>query len=293
MEVRFGVVGTAYWASAVHTVGIAATPGVRLAGVWGRDRAKTRALAAQRGTAAFDDFDAMLAGVDAVSFAVPPAVQEELAPRAIAAGRHVLLEKPIATTHRRAQAIAESLSRAGLASIVFFTRRFVPEIAEVLARNAERPWTRASVEVRSGALAAGSPYQNSIWRREDGAALWDIGPHVLSVLIAVLGPVVAATRLPSTERNVIRFSTRHARGATATMSLTLHASPAAMGQSYRFADDAGELVLPEPEFDRAAILTRAAGALVHAIATGERGHPCDVALGAEIVRILEAVDRAA
>lgn len=293
MEVRFGVVGTAYWASAVHTVGIAATPGARLSGVWGRDPDKTRALAAQRGTSGFESFEAMLAAVDAVSFAVPPAVQEDLALRAIAAGKHVLLEKPIATTHRRAREIADAVSRAGVASLVFFARRFVPEIAAVLAQNATRRWTSATIEVRSAALASGSPYEHSLWRREDGAALWDIGPHVLSVLIAMLGPVIEAQRLPSANARIIRFTTRHARGAAATVSLTLHASTAEMGQSYRFSGDGGELVLPEPEFDRAAIFTRAAAALVQAIASGERGHPCDVALGVETVRILEAVDRQA
>jgi len=233
----------------------------------------------------------MLAAVDAVSFAVPPAVQGELALRAIAAGKHVLLEKPIATTHRRAAEIAEAVSRTGVASIVFFTRRFVPEIAEVLEHNAARRWSTAEVEVRSGALAPGSPYENSLWRRAPGAALWDIGPHVLSVLIALLGPVVEAKRLPSANPAVIRLTTRHARGATATIALTLHAAPAELGQRYRFADDHGELVLPEPVFDRPAIFARAAGALVQSIAHGTRGHPCDVALGAEIVRILDAVDR--
>jgi hypothetical protein len=112
---------------------------------------------------------------------------------------------------------------------------------------------------------------------------------VLSVLIAILGPVTEARRLPSTDR-AVRFTTRHAGGATATASLTLHASPAELGQSYRFSGDDGDIVLPEPELDRAAIYARAADALVSAIRSGARGHPCDVALGAETVRILESID---
>lgn len=290
MAVRFGVVGTAYWADAVHCSGLAATPGARLVGAWGRDGAKTRAIAAKHGVVAFDDFDALLAEVDAVSFAVPPAIQARLAPRAIAAGRHLLLEKPIATTHRDAADIAEALARGDLASIVFFTRRFVPEIAAVLETEAVRAWTAARVEVRSAALDEGSPFAGSAWRHGDGAALWDIGPHVLSVLVAMLGPVVASERLASADPRVVRFATHHARGARAEASLTLHAKRATMGQSYRFMDAAGELVLPEPVFDRTAVFTRAARALVQAIAEGTRGHPCDAAFGAEIVRILAALD---
>ncbi len=292
MQVRFGVVGTAYWAASVHSVGLAATPGARLAGIWGRDREKTRSLARQRSTAAFASFDEMLSAVDAVSFAVPPLVQEEFALRAIAAGKHVLLEKPIATTHRRAVEIADAVARGGVASIVFFTRRFAPDVAAELERQSGRRWSKAEIEVRSGALAAGSPYEHSIWRRVDGAALWDIGPHVLSVLIAMLGPVIEARRLPASDRDV-RFTTLHARGATATVMLTLHASPADLGQSYRFSGDDGELVLPEPALDRPAIYARAATALTAAITSGVRGHPCDVILGAETVRILEDIDRQA
>ncbi|MBM3524943.1 MAG: Gfo/Idh/MocA family oxidoreductase [Alphaproteobacteria bacterium] len=194
MDVRIGVVGTAYWANTVHTLGVAATPGAKLAGVWGRNRDKAGALARERGTRAFDRFEDMLAAVDAVSFAVPPGVQEELALQAIAAGKHVLLEKPIATSYAKAQAVAAAVRRADRASIVFFTRRFVPEVAEAIERNAGRSWKRAEVELRSAALAAGSPYEHSTWRRESGGSLWDIGPHVLSVLIAMLGPVALPHR---------------------------------------------------------------------------------------------------
>ncbi|MBL8701480.1 MAG: Gfo/Idh/MocA family oxidoreductase [Alphaproteobacteria bacterium] len=291
MEIRFGVVGTAYWAAAVHTVGLGAVPGARLAGIWGRDVDKARALAAQRGTVAFESFEAMLAAVDAVSLAVPPQVQESLALRAIAAGKHVLLEKPIATTHRRAVEIADAVAARGVASMVFFTRRFVPELAAAIERHAARDWQRAEIEVRSAALSAGSPYEHSSWRLADGAALWDIGPHVLSVLIAMLGPVVGARRLPAPAR-VVRFETRHARGASASVSLTLHATPAEQGQRYRFMDAADEFVLPEPAFERPTAYANAVVALVAAIAGGARAHPCDVRLGAETVRILEAVARA-
>ena len=45
METRFGVVGTAHWATTVHSIGLQRTPGARLVGVWGRDPGRTEALA--------------------------------------------------------------------------------------------------------------------------------------------------------------------------------------------------------------------------------------------------------
>ena len=80
---RFGVVGTSFWAREVHATGINAAAEAELVGVWGRDPAKTRELAEAAGATAYDDFRAMLDDVDAVSFSVPPHVQAELALTAV------------------------------------------------------------------------------------------------------------------------------------------------------------------------------------------------------------------
>src|SRR5262249_62274767 len=95
-RLRFGVVGTGYWAREVHAAGLAGHPDVELVGVWGRDPAKAAAVAAAHGTEAFADYDTLLAAGDAVTFSVPPQVQAELAPRAAAAGGRLLLGKPLA-----------------------------------------------------------------------------------------------------------------------------------------------------------------------------------------------------
>ena len=61
---RFGLVGTGYWARVTHAPALASTGGIELAAV--------------------------------CAFSVPPDVQQELAVRAARAGKHLLLEKPIA-----------------------------------------------------------------------------------------------------------------------------------------------------------------------------------------------------
>ena len=82
VAMRFGLVGTGYWASSTHAPALATTAGARLTSVWGRDAGAAAALAARHGMTAYDDFDAFLASVDAVSFAVPPHVQAPLVIRA-------------------------------------------------------------------------------------------------------------------------------------------------------------------------------------------------------------------
>src|SRR5262245_18156678 len=115
---RFGLVGTGYWARVTHAAAIDATAGASLAAVWGRDPEATAALAAEHGAAAFtgeDAIDAFLDGVDAVAFSVPPYVQAPIATRAARAGKHLLLEKPVALSDPEADALVGAVDAAGVA----------------------------------------------------------------------------------------------------------------------------------------------------------------------------------
>lgn len=288
METKFGVVGTAHWATNVHSLGLQQTPGARLVGVWGRDLEKTRALAAARGVVPFARFEDMLAEVDAVSFAVPPKIQEELALRALRAGKHALLEKPIATTASAAFALAEAAKRADAATVVFFMRRFVPEIADFVAQHESGGWREAEVEVRSATFAPNSPYRNSVWRQVAGSEVWDVGPHILSILLPLLGSVTAARALPP-EGSFTRFETTHVGGARALSRISQRADPGDTCNIYRFRGPSGEASAPEPVLDRTANYVRAAAALIERIRDRALVHPCDVTLGAETVGILEQI----
>src|SRR4051812_50068258 len=93
---RFAVLGTGHWARAVHAAALAGHPSAQLVGVWGRDPAKAKAVGAEFDVAGYAHLDALLGDVDAVAIALPPDVQAPLAVRAAEAGKHLLLEKPIA-----------------------------------------------------------------------------------------------------------------------------------------------------------------------------------------------------
>src|SRR5712691_1871436 len=103
---RFGLVGTGYWARIAHApalgsaLGSGQGPGedIEFAAVWGRNFPAAVVLADRYGVTAHRDFAEFLAEVDAVAFAVPPDVQSPLAVQAAQAGKHLLLEKPIAVT---------------------------------------------------------------------------------------------------------------------------------------------------------------------------------------------------
>ncbi|EFD64720.1 oxidoreductase, partial [Streptomyces lividans TK24] len=93
--VEVGLVGAGPWARAMHARVLAAGPETRLAAVWARRTEAARETAAPYGAHVAADFEELLDHCEAVAFAVPPAVQAELAPLAAKRGKDLLLEKPL------------------------------------------------------------------------------------------------------------------------------------------------------------------------------------------------------
>lgn len=185
------------------------------------------ALAAAHGTKAYTGdagVDELLAASDAVAFALPPDVQAPLAARAAAAGCHLLMDKPVATTVAGAREVAEAADRAQVASVVFCTLRFAePTVAWIAEQAARGGWFTAHAEWIGALYAPGadSEYAASPWRRDKGG-LWDVGPHALSILLPVLGDVteLTAVRGPADATHLIL---RHTSGASSTVTLALDA----------------------------------------------------------------------
>lgn len=285
MTLRFGVVGTGYWASEVHLPGLLRTAGADAIGLWGRTPSRVEELAEKYRIRPFSRLSDMLSEVDAVSIAVQPRAQRDIAVAAAHAGKHLILEKPIAMTVEDARAIKAAVETAGVASLVFFIRRFVPEIATAIEAAREAGWERGSVRVHSSVMVTDSPYHDSRWRQAPGAALWDIGPHVLAVLIPLLGDVRSIEATIGPDRRVL-IKTVHQSGAVADISLTLHAEPSDLANDYRFTSPSRELVLPNPQLQRPDVFSRAAGQLIAQVASGQRRIECDVDLGARVVDLL-------
>jgi predicted dehydrogenase len=290
---RFGLVGTGFWARTTHAPAIAATPGASLAAVWGRDAGAASSLAAGYGASAFTDAGAFLDAVDAVTFAVPPHVQAPLAIRAAEAGKHLLLEKPIALSVADADKLVAAVESSGVASVVFFTLRFNTEIRAWLTDEHARGgwagggWCGGVALWLGSALQPDSPF-NTPWRREKGG-LWDLGPHVLSLLWTCLGPVTSVQALPGAD-DVTHLVLRHEGGATSTATVTQTAPEAASGNTLLVWGEAGRSVMPSTPVDAVEALIVATTELISCANAPGREHPCDVRFGREVVRVLAAAE---
>ena len=274
---RFGLIGTGFWAEIVHAPGIAGHPQAELVGVWGRDQDKAARLAGKHGADSFSDVDALIAAVDAVAFAVPPDLQAELAVRAGEAGRSLLLEKPLALTTDAAEKVVRAVRAP---TVVFFTRRFDPGTRTWFATEVDgHAWQGASMLYLSSIFEPGNPFGQSEWRRERGA-LWDLGPHALALLVPTLGSVefVAAARGRGDE---VHLALRHSTGAASSVTLSL-TSPVELTEMLLWGSE-GVARLPET-----LELVAAYASAIDALIAGKTTF--DAAFGCEVVRVLAAAD---
>lgn len=288
MGLRFGLLGTGFWATETQGAALAAHADATLVGVWGRDPAKAAELAGKLDAQPYEDVDALLADVDAVAIALPPHIQGDLALRAARAGKHLLLDKPIALSTEAADAIVAETEARGLASVVFFTSRFSDGVNDFLRRaGADGGWHGVRATLFASIFQPGNPFGASPWRREKGG-LWDVGPHVLSVVLPVLGPVEEVTAVAG-PRDSVHALTRHRDGAVGSFSVTLDAAPEAGSFSVDLYGEHGWRSVPNGDRSAVEAFGSAVDRLLEQVRKGP-GDPCDVRFGREVVAVLAAAE---
>jgi len=281
--VAVGLVGAGPWAEIMHAPVLAAGPETRLAGIWARRYEQSSALAARHGVPAFADYEELLAACEAVAFSVPPDVQAAMGARAAAAGRALLLDKPIGLTLEQAEELAAAVDRAGVVTQVVLSNRYRPQVREYLATVAAGPAPVAGRGcIVTGAFLDG-PFATP-WRVEYGA-LHDLGPHAFDLIDAALGTIteVSAAGDP---RGVVQVSCRHEGGAVSQLTLS-GAVPMPAGRSlFEVYGPDGAKVIDLGETDSAAGFATARSEFAAAVRAGTP-HPLDVHRALHLQRLID------
>lgn len=149
-SVRCGVWGVGVWGEK-HARVYAAIPEAALAGVYDQSPDRAREVAKQYGARAFDSPEELLRECEAVSVATPTVAHREAVERSLAAGCHVLVEKPMAVTVADCDAMIAAAARAGRVLQVGQVERFNP------ALMAARPFLRAPKFIEGHRMAAFQP----------------------------------------------------------------------------------------------------------------------------------------
>lgn len=237
---KVGLVGAGPWAHSFHAPMIAAGPQTELACIWARRPEAARELAVAYKSTAVGSLEALLDRCDAVVFAVPPNVQAEYAPVAAKAGKALLLEKPLGLSLGEAERVAGVILDTGVVTQVMLTNRFSGIVRSFLEEAQKRTALGAIATYINGACLPGG-YFATPWRVEKGALL-DLGPHVLDIFDAALGPIVNVWGQGNPTR-WFTLTARHQNGALsqATLSLTTPTDREITG--VRLFTDQGELTM--------------------------------------------------
>ncbi|MGS0686825.1 Gfo/Idh/MocA family protein [Nakamurella sp. GG22] len=188
---RLGVVGYGSGGQNFHTPFIEAADGIELAGVVARSPQRKAAAARDwPGVRIYESLtDLLAAGVDAVTITTPPATRRDLVLEAIAAGVHVIADKPFAPTAAAAREMQSAAADAGVMLSVYHNRRWDADIRtlrEIIgAASLGELWrVHSRFDLDDPATLEAGP---------DGGLLRDIGTHLVDQMLWLLGPATAVT----------------------------------------------------------------------------------------------------
>jgi scyllo-inositol 2-dehydrogenase (NADP+) len=228
----YGVAGASF-----HAPLIAATDGLALQAVVTRDPERRAQLAARHpGAVAADALTDVVADVDLVVVASPNRFHVDLARTALEAGKHVVVDKPLAVTAAQARALATQAETAGVVLTAFHNRRWDDDfltLARVIGEGRlgrvlrlESRFDRWRPQIKEGA-----------WREDGdpadgGGLLLDLGSHLADQAVQLLGPVSAVyaeldVRRPGAAvEDDVFLALAHESGARSQLWAGVHAADA-------------------------------------------------------------------
>ncbi|MGE5315747.1 MAG: Gfo/Idh/MocA family oxidoreductase [Acidobacteriota bacterium] len=187
-NINVGVVGVGHL-GALHAKMYAQIPQAHFVGVYDVNQDRCREIAALYNVRAFESMDELLASVDALSIATVTTHHYETARRALEAGRHVLIEKPITATIAEARELNEIAKAKGLLIQVGHIERFNPAILSL------EEYKLAPMFIESHRLSQFNP------RGTDVAVVLDLMIHDIDIILSLVQSPV--TKIEATGVSVV------------------------------------------------------------------------------------------
>ena len=211
---------------------------VEVAGAFSPTEARRAAFGARFPFPLTGDLDALLAdpALDAVMILTPPATHGALVARAAAAGKHILLEKPLEVSTARAEALVAAAERAGVTLAVVLQHRFRPaaeRLRALLAEAALGEVVGCSTTIR---LWRPQAYYDEPGRgtraRDGGGVLLTQGIHTLDLMLSLAGRVAEVAGYATTTpvhrmetEDLVCAAVRFQSGALGVIDATTAAFP--------------------------------------------------------------------
>jgi UDP-N-acetyl-2-amino-2-deoxyglucuronate dehydrogenase len=204
----FGIVGAGVIGT-THADAIALVPNAGLAAVTDVVPQRARDLAETFGCAAEPDLEALLAraDVDVVSVCVPSGLHAEVGARAAAAGKHLVVEKPLDVSLAAADRLIAAARDAGVTMTVISQHRFdsgLDELRRVIDSGALGSLVLGEASTKW--YRTQGYYDSAAWRGTwdlDGGSLMNQGIHYVDLLRWCMGPVIEVTAVCATEAHEV------------------------------------------------------------------------------------------
>jgi predicted dehydrogenase len=189
---RFGVVGCGAISTVYQLPALRACPDAELVAVTDLDATWAGKVARRFGVpAAFADFRELPGRVDAALVATPNTTHPDIVCTLLAAGVHVLCEKPMATTRADAARMFAAAERRGTRLMAGHCLRFSPNVT--MLRRLVAEGRLGDVTEIGGAI--GGPYEGSAHRTDfrrkrglsGGGVLMDLGIHLIDLAVWIVG----------------------------------------------------------------------------------------------------------
>lgn len=194
-DIKVAVIGTGF-GQKVHIPGFQIHHRTKVEGVYHRDAAKAQAVASEFNIPqAYSSLEELFNSpdIDAVSIATPPFLHGEMAQQAIAAGKHVLLEKPMALSLAEAKTLYHLAQDKGIVAAMDFEYRGVPtwmRLAELLEEGYVGQKRLIKIDWLMSSRA--NPERGWNWyaqKDKGGGALGALGSHTFDYIAWLFGPV--------------------------------------------------------------------------------------------------------
>ncbi|MGE5792254.1 MAG: Gfo/Idh/MocA family protein [Bacteroidota bacterium] len=230
---RIGVIGLGM-ALKPHALSLKDLAGrVEVAAAFAPSRERREQAAQTWGFPTADSLDAVLGdqSIDAVLVLAPPWTHTDLVTQAAAAGKHVLLEKPVEVNAERATALVEACERAGRTLAIVFQHRFRPaalELAGLLRTGALGKILSASATIRWWRPPEyfAQPGRGT-YARDGGGVLLTQAIHTLDLLLHLVGPAAEVAAYVDTSglrkidtEDLVAGAVRYANGASGVIDAT-------------------------------------------------------------------------
>jgi len=208
-KLRIGVAGVGYFGRH-HALKVAASERAILAGVFDPDTERAKTVGWEAG-AQHMDFSALLGTSDAIVIAAPAEVHHELGIAALHAGKHVLMEKPMASTLAQADELADLAARRGLVFQVGHLERFSAAFGAMEGRLG------APLYLEATRIA---PFKQ---RGTDVSVVLDLMIHDLDLVIALVASEIESVdavgaAVSSEHVDIANARIRFTNGAVATIT---------------------------------------------------------------------------